>query len=253
MEPIKFEDNIREKLQERELTPSTATWEKLASQLETNPKTSINKSIWFAVAAGFIGIIIITSFIIKNDFSPSQTTPVLVEETPIKDEILSIKNDVNNMISNSDSTIKNAENDKKSKVSVSKGIVDRENKDSSKRYKIDKEFAAIDVNDTSEEKTILEGNNDEDFVKFKVEEVVAQVQVLQEKNESVSAEEINTLLLNAQREIKSNRFVNNKKVDATALLNVVESELETSFRDKVFEALGDGFEKVRTAVVERDN
>ncbi len=42
-------------------------------------------------------------------------------------------------------------------------------------------------------------------------------------------------------------------MDATALLNVVEFELETSFRDKVFEALGDGFEKVITSVADRNN
>ncbi len=61
------------------------------------------------------------------------------------------------------------------------------------------------------------------------------------------------MLLKAQRDINSLKIVKNKKVDATALLNVVESELETSFRDKVFDALGDSFEKVRTAVAERNN
>ena len=64
---------------------------------------------------------------------------------------------------------------------------------------------------------------------------------------------LNSLLLKAQDEIHSREILNTKKVDATALLNMVESELETNFRDKVFEALGDGYEKVRTAVVERNN
>ncbi len=36
------------------------------------------------------------------------------------------------------------------------------------------------------------------------------------------------------------------------LLNMVEYEIETSFRDKVFEALGDSFEKVKTAVANRE-
>ena len=88
-----------------------------------------------------------------------------------------------------------------------------------------------------------------------VDEVIAQVQALQKKDPTVSAEEINALLLKAQKEIQSKEIVStkNRKVDASALLNVVESELETSFMDKVFEALVDGIEKVKTAVVERNN
>ena len=96
---------------------------------------------------------------------------------------------------------------------------------------------------------------DKIFINSKVAEVVAQLQDLQKNDAAVSAKEIDALLLKAQREIHSQELINskNKKVDAKTLLNVVESEMETSFRDKVFEALGDGFEKVRTAVAERNN
>ncbi len=52
--------------------------------------------------------------------------------------------------------------------------------------------------------------------------------------------------------IYSKNLIYNNKVDATKLLSVVEDELETNFRDRVFEALGDGYEKVRTAVVNRE-
>jgi len=78
---------------------------------------------------------------------------------------------------------------------------------------------------------------------------------LQSKNNTVSSYEIEALLAKAQQEITFRKLVSNsnKKVDATALLNSVEEELETSFREKVFEALGDQYKKVRTAVVNRDN
>ena len=50
----------------------------------------------------------------------------------------------------------------------------------------------------------------------------------------------------------SKKLIFSNKVDAIKLLSVVEDELETNFRDRVFEALGDGYEKIRTAVVNRE-
>jgi hypothetical protein len=62
-------------------------------------------------------------------------------------------------------------------------------------------------------------------------------------------------LAKAQRAISNQRILqkNTQKIDASALLMDVELELEQSFRDKVFEMLGEGFIKIRTAVSERNN
>ena len=85
--------------------------------------------------------------------------------------------------------------------------------------------------------------------------MVVAVQELQNTKNEVTPDEIDALLAKAQRDIANNRILNSNtdKVDATALLRDVETELERSFRDKVFEALGDGFNRIRTAVIERNN
>jgi len=59
-------------------------------------------------------------------------------------------------------------------------------------------------------------------------------------------------LFKAQQEIHSKKLLYKNKVDAMELLSIVEDELEANFRDRVFEALGDGYKKVRTAVVNRE-
>src|SRR5690606_39027827 len=87
----------------------------------------------------------------------------------------------------------------------------------------------------------------------KVDEVVASVKKMQENNTEINVTDVEALLNNARREIETLRILNNPKVDATALLEDVEWELEKSFRDKVFDALGEGFQKVRTAVTERND
>ena len=101
----------------------------------------------------------------------------------------------------------------------------------------------------------VERKTDERFIENKVDEVVARVKEIQHKNNQVTPEEIDALLANAQREIKTRQILNpeTQKVDAAALLLDVELELEQSFREKVFDALGESFNKIRTAVVERNN
>ena len=45
MEPIKLEDNLREKLQERELSPSNNAWDTLAEKLESEGPKPRNKKM----------------------------------------------------------------------------------------------------------------------------------------------------------------------------------------------------------------
>ena len=100
------------------------------------------------------------------------------------------------------------------------------------------------------EKTV---SKEDQIFNTKVDEVVASVKKLQQDNAEVTATEVEALLANARREIQTQRILNSEKVDPTALLQDVEWELEKSFRDKVFDALGEGFQKVRTAVSERND
>ena len=190
-------------------------------------------------------------------FSP-QLTPQIVKEK--------IPENVNTPIENNESIVINDKQDTKEvslEIPIEKAIKTiPSKKEDAIAVNAKKESSSIEnnnlkevvfVEDKTETKVIKEERNEDVFINSKVEEVVAQVKALQESENAVSAEEINSLLLKAQSEIHSREIINNKKVDATALLNMVESELETNFRDKVFEALGDGYEKVRTAVVERNN
>jgi len=84
------------------------------------------------------------------------------------------------------------------------------------------------------------------------EAVVAQV----ENPDATIDAEIDALLKNAQRELISNQTFNQKTntVDANALLLDVEAEVApTSFRNKIFDAVIDGFERTKDAVVNRNN
>ncbi len=93
------------------------------------------------------------------------------------------------------------------------------------------------------------------FEDLKLLEVVAQVQELKKINNIVSDAEINALLDQAQKDIALHKIYNEttKKVDANALLQSVEDDLEQSFRDRAFKAIKSGYHYVKTSVAERNN
>jgi hypothetical protein len=117
--------------------------------------------------------------------------------------------------------------------------------------------AQIASNDTVSDKVIKADavpNAKEQLINAKIAEIVAQVNLLENSNLPVSSIEVDFLLRQAQQEILTDKILNNGgEVDAMALLNEVQGELDKSFREQIFESLKTGFLKVRTAVADRNN
>ena len=259
MEPIKFEDNIREKLQERQINPSKSAWKRLHSKLDSKPNKNNNKIIWFSVAASFIGFLIIASLFFKYETPAITNSSDFVVKNP---EDLEKGDNIEERLL---LDIKTDKRDLKETIPVEKKEEDFiDNPDGINKN--ESELAVISANageelsvkidkENTEAITSLNSEHERIIIDLKVDEVVAQTQILQKEVKSVNNEEINSLLLKAKQNINSENMIlgKTKKVDATALLNAVEDDLEKSFRDKVFDALRGGFEKVKTAVIERNN
>lgn len=260
MEPNKFEETIREKLQEREIQPSSEAWEQLNAQLG-NKKMSKNRIVWYAVAASLVSIIVVGSLIFSNSQAVSDgeilvTTPTNKETIDLSTEPVKASQKIHSEKIASEATtvpVSSQENKSLQNKSV-KPQIDKQIETLSEKNQ--NQTVAYESVNTKEDKTDQQPTKTEEnrFVTNKVNEVVAQVKEIQHKNKEVTPAEIDALLAQAEREIKTKQFLHTetKKVDAAALLFDVEMELEKSFRDKVFDALGEGFNKVRTAVAERN-
>lgn len=279
MAPIKFEDNIREKLQDRELNPSKDAWKKLAATLEEAPEKPSSKRLWMALAASVIGLMLIISYFIVSEEAPLDVN--LVEEETVAPNLNSdTENNLikeNTMVTPEENEVAENDDTVPQNLDAESPAIDKIN------TKQEPVIAVAKNNDRKDRNEILDGINENmentevtqrvvlgDPLKRKegdllltkdsllidqtVEAVVAEVKLLEKNNHSVTAEEIDNLLRIAQRDIANRRILNSntQKIDATALLNDVETELERSFRDKVFDALGKGYHKVRTAVAERN-
>jgi len=261
MAPIKFENDLKDKLEQRKLQPSVSAWESLQGRLDTHQNKTNNKGYWwFAIAASFVGILIVSSvFFNKNQSDTIEPTLVNTEEQQIpkanEKVVLPIKKETKVVVVNP----KTEKGKPVSKKSLTKKASESNSQLQQKQKTLIKENTKIIVAQ-AETKTDTQEKAVKPFEKLsfediKIQEVVAQVEALKKANNTVSDAEINALLDQAQKEVALYKLYNEttKKVDANALLEDVEGELEQSFRDRAFKAIKSGYKYVKTAVAERNN
>lgn len=259
MAPYKLEDNIREKLESRELKPSEKAWDKLQVKLDAEQPQK-KTVLWYYVAASVIGILILSSVFYTNTIEvKDEIVTESVDEKTIDNDLKIIPHseDAQKYVSTQYNSVVNKPEENKGKEKLqsnSNSNLKTSGPESplstgTKKSEIDKKIDKTKVLANTEKEKSLE----EELINAKVDEVIASVKELQHNHNEVSIIEVENLLNKARREIQAQKILNAPKVDATALLQDVEWELEKSFRDKVFDALGEGFIKIRTAVIERND
>ncbi len=240
----KLEKHIKERLEERKITPSVQAWDKITAKIDIDEKPKQKGWYLYAIAASFIGVLLVSIFFFKSE-EPKENTIQVVEENNTKEEQIQTKAD--------DIDFQNVEPSKST-------IVEIDSNNSTEEKPDDNKFVVLPVQTKVTEETVKEPLQDSflkesnGIIAQKVNEVVAQVEFLENTNAEVSDAEIDSLLRTAQRQILSEQlFAENVSVDAMALLSEVEIELDDSFRDQIFDALKDGYSKLRTAVADRNN
>ncbi|UII80719.1 hypothetical protein [Flagellimonas sp. CMM7] len=240
----KLEKHIKERLEERKLTPSVQAWDKVSAKINIDEKPKQKGWYLYAIAASFIGILFVSIFFFKSE-EPKENTIQVVEESNTKEEQIQAKTD--------NVSFQNVEPTKSTVVETNSN---NNTEERSKGFNINvlprqTKVAQETVKEPLQDSFLKESNS---LIAQKVNEVVAQVEFLENTNAEVSDAEIDSLLRTAQRQILSEQlFTESGSVDAMALLSEVEIELDDSFRDQIFDALKDGYSKLRTAVADRNN
>ena len=246
MEPDKFEKYIKKQLNERKINPSDNAWDKISGQLPVAENNNSNKFFWYGLAAAFIGILIVSSLYF-NASDESIESGIQIVETPNEPVVIPNTEDV---------VIK--QNAVEEKIAISDKASIKDAKKPKVQVETDLDYnAQIASNDNVNDKVIKADavpNGKEQLINAKIAEIVAQVNLLENSNLPVSSIEVDSLLRQAQQEILTDKIFNQEgKVDAMALLNEVEGELDQTFREQIFETLKAGFQKVKTAVADRNN
>ena len=244
-----MEKHIKQKLEKREITPSPRAWNRISEGLGTETRKSANKIYWWMVAAGFAALVVLSLGILINNKGPLEGSgnSVLVEGK-------------NTTVNDSENQL-GAPPENKAIVSVGeeRAAIEIEVPESGMAIK---EITHQNQNTTDElvalketpQEKVLEVPLKDKIIEDKLEEVLAQVNDMENNAITVSDEEIDSLLMVAQRELLTTKvFKEDGKVDAVALLNEVEMELYDDARNPLFIKLKEGFFKLRTAVADRNN
>ena len=260
MAPIKFEEQLKDKLEKRSLQPSADSWSKLSDRLDKEERQS--KKPWFgwlSIAAGLILFLAIAIQVFGSK-SAEEAKPELVNED-VKEQKIDEKQPQFKEPNTIDLALEEETievNEKKSQ-SVDKPKIRNYKSAVKKRPKKDIQFADTRAEDNSKlEQDPSQFHKSEILNKealINTEAVAKALGTIKTENTIVTDKEVDSLLKVASKELFKNQLKKetSKTVDAKSLLEDVEEEMGQSFRSKVFEALKGSYETVKTAVAERNN
>ncbi len=241
MAPNKFEKKIKELFDAREIEPSGDAWEKVASQLGSSPaKTSI-RPWYYWIAASIAFIVFVVGWSVRKSSQP------VIDENPM------VEQQVTPEPKRTESAVPMIQ--KQTEISSVKDEPAR----------LEDQFNNV-AESTEKPPGIAEIPEDKPFTDSqleqggqnlrdeKISEVVAQVDHMEVNKAEVTEEEVDSLLMAAQKALLANEeFQEESSNNGASLLAEVEGELQESFRDQVFDRLKQGFIRVRTAVADRNN
>ncbi|NJX15216.1 hypothetical protein [Tamlana crocina] len=250
MAPLKYEEELKNKLEKRNLQPSKQAWERLSNRLDNELKPNNNKLYWWlGVAASFIGVaFVVTQFFSTNNTIEKEQKIVTTPKTE-QNEIIP-----NNNIEDVKMVDAQKPEPKPMKMQPTEKAANKTSTITPDFNNTQTEIVSAPEKSNTEVLNKSPNNSPLTFEEQKIQDVVAQIHELKQTQEVTDAD-IDALLKKAEREIKLNRIIdkNTGVVDANALLEDVEAELDQSFRTKVFEAIKASYNTVKTAVAQRND
>lgn len=242
---MKWEDNIKTTLEKRRIEPAESSWNDLAKRLDaTDKKKPKVLYLWTGVAASIVAILFTVTLFFNRNTTEVQG-PILVDtQEQVEDRQMSMEKvpEENHVVeTHQKDEVHEPIEKNKPKNELSPNI-----KQTVAVVEIEKEIQTEPLKSSLQKETLEEE---------KVTEIVAQIQDLKSKGQTVTDADIDAMLVQAQKEIRYQTILKEGAltVDANALLQDVESDLQQSFRNKIFEALKNSYETVKTAVAERNN
>ncbi|WP_179008855.1 hypothetical protein [Winogradskyella forsetii] len=261
MAPIKFEENIKDKLEKRTLSPTSESWSKLSERLDEDEKKSKKPIFWWlSIAAGLL-IMMAVSIQFFNTNDSEELRPQTVEENLINEPINkeTIQPDQKESIEFANGENKVEEKEEILPTLKESDIIDFKS-DRIKNHEPKHQLAEIEETQESKTPVVIDPivNNEsrseiDDTILNNA--IVQAMKTLKSENSSVTDREIDSLLKIASKELFKENLKKEtiKLTDADALLMSVEDEMGQSFRTKVFEALKESYKTVKTAVADRNN
>ncbi|TRW22355.1 hypothetical protein FMM05_17775 [Flavobacterium zepuense] len=230
MDKLNIEEQLQRKFKDRAITPSPDAWTRVAYNRQNNKKKNRKNILWYCAAACFILTAGIVMFILmQNNVAdkPQQLQVVTAPESVLAPEPVAAP-----VITPADTFAA------PTSVAIT---AHKNNPDEATRQPITASvkdtLTAVAVNTPLPQLELLKAN-----------EIAYTLTQMSQKNGQVTQQEVDSLLLSAQKEIALERLKNtNKPTSNTALLNEAETEVNTTFREKALNIFKHKFKTIRIA------
>ncbi len=245
MQPTEWDKTIKKLLDKRTVQPSENAWEKLSVQLSEKGIKRSNNYHLYGVAAGIACMIFLSALYfgtyVPEDRQLPASGPVQMPDSKIMPREL---------------VAQPGEQSSASSVTATETVYGDQSTSAPENLPPIEATPLADTLDfgNPDEQSLAALPSEEALIQNKIDEVVAQVSAREKEEGELADSEVEELLRAAQQEILlSQNTRSGQSVDAMVLLSEVETELNRSFRDQIFEKLKAGYLKVRTAVADRNN
>ncbi|WP_308990692.1 hypothetical protein QLS71_004340 [Mariniflexile litorale] len=248
MESNKFDNSIKNKLEGRSLQPSNDAWTKLSERLEKGDNKQSKKAVWWVgIAASIVGVL----FVAFQFFNTEEVKPVIVSTPTVIDQ----KENTQVAVEEVDKLKNVLREEKPIEETEKQPLKDNPTIQANNNSVVVTKVLVVPKEKSSIVTPTIVLQEKLTFEERKIQDVVATVQGLKDKNLEVTDAVIDDLLQKAQKEIRLNKMYNTNTgiVDANILLQEVEADLDQSFRSKVFEAIQASYNSVKTAVAQRND
>ena len=82
MAPIKYEEDIKNRLDKRTIKPSVKSWDTLSQRLDSEEKKNNKKGFWWlGIAASVIGVLLVSNFFLNIETTNNINTIVVEDNT----------------------------------------------------------------------------------------------------------------------------------------------------------------------------
>lgn len=250
MEPNKFEKQIREQLNSREIQPSKKSWDRLDAMLSVAEEKKTKRSFgWLYIAASILVFVSVGMYFFNQDTSEITPNATVVTQEVIKD---STTHSPENIEENS--TIKQ---EMQPLVQVEENTSgptndNRQLTTDNRQPKTKTRVSIIKNNPSVAQKS---SPNSPKSNPIQNQQVIAENKVTNESNNPtpvfsnpINSENKEVIALN-----ELNRKPSKVTVSANSLLSQVDGELELTFREKVFKTVSKNYKEVKVAVTNRNN
>ncbi|WP_395053352.1 hypothetical protein [Flavobacterium sp.] len=247
MEQNNIENQIREKLNSREIKPTEMAWDRLDAMLTVAEEKKSKKGFsWLFIAACFLGMLTLGTIIYQLNSN----------EIAIDNEVVNQNNNNNN--NNSNNKIQNSkviQEDENQEIEhpiekIQQIIQSNNNTKLATRNSLPEINNSI-INQKTTEKIVKEISLQTDQVIVQVENPITENKEIATTNKQidVSAETLLASVDKARKSVKQTKV----SVNASSLLSQVDGEINKDYRETNFQKLKRNFETVKVAVANRNN